>query len=296
VEQLKSTTAAQAVKQMNPFVNIKSYSNRVGPDTESIFNEGFYNSLSGVCNALDNVEARMYMDSQCIFYKKPLLESGTLGTKGNTQVIVPNLTESYASSRDPPEKTIPICTLHHFPNNIEHTIQWARDSFEGLFHNQAETVNTYLTNTSFMEQLQKQSGGVKLDTLNTLKKSLVDEKPLTFEHCVAYGRLKFEEFFNNNIQQLLYNFPLDMITSNGAPFWSGPKRAPKPLQFNPEDETHLEFVLSAANLRAHNYGIQGTRDVAVVKKALQHVRVPEFVPKKGIKINTDENATEKKEP
>src|SRR5689334_12061053 len=42
----------------------------------------------------------------------------------------------------------------------------------------------------------------------------------------------------------------------------------------------------------------GTRDPAVIKKALSHVVVPEFVPKKGIKINTDENAKEgdKKEP
>ena len=39
-----------------------------------------------VCTALDNVEARLYMDQRCLFYRKPMLESGTLGTKGNTQV------------------------------------------------------------------------------------------------------------------------------------------------------------------------------------------------------------------
>jgi len=55
--------------------------------------------------------------------RKPLLESGTLGTKGNTQVILPFKTESYSSSQDPPEKGIPICTLKNFPNAIEHTIQ-----------------------------------------------------------------------------------------------------------------------------------------------------------------------------
>ena len=44
---------------------------------------------------------------------------------------MPNVTESYGSSRDPPEKSIPICTLKNFPNAIEHTIQWARDEFEG---------------------------------------------------------------------------------------------------------------------------------------------------------------------
>jgi len=51
-------------------------------------------------------------------------------------------------------------------------------------------------------------------------------------------------------------------------------------------------------LRAQIYGIKGTRDPAVIKKEISHVIVPEFIPKKGVKINTDENATDKdkKEP
>lgn len=65
----------------------------------------------------------MYMDRRCVYYRRPLLETGTLGSKGNTQVVYPFLTESYSSSQDPPEKTIPICTVKHFPNQIEHTIQ-----------------------------------------------------------------------------------------------------------------------------------------------------------------------------
>ena len=62
------------------------------------------------------------MDSQCILHEKPLLESGTLGTKGNVQVVrfiynwlsrvgyITPLTESYGSSRDPQEEQIAICT------------------------------------------------------------------------------------------------------------------------------------------------------------------------------------------
>lgn len=65
----------------------------------------------------------VYMDQRCVFYQKPLLESGTLGTKGNTQVVIPHLTESYASSQDPPEKEAPSCTIKNFPNAIQHTIQ-----------------------------------------------------------------------------------------------------------------------------------------------------------------------------
>ena len=63
------------------------------------------------------------MDQRCVLYEKPLLESGTLGTKGNTQVVIPHLTESYASSQDPPEKQTPSCTVKNFPNAIAHTIE-----------------------------------------------------------------------------------------------------------------------------------------------------------------------------
>jgi ubiquitin-activating enzyme E1 len=125
VGKLKSQCATDAVQKMNPDTKgkIVAFADRVGVETENVFNDTFWDGLTGVTNALDNVEARKYVDRRCVFYSKPLLESGTLGTKGNIQVVVPNLTESYSSSNDPPEKSIPICTLKNFPNAIEHTIQ-----------------------------------------------------------------------------------------------------------------------------------------------------------------------------
>jgi len=34
-----------------------------------------------VVNALDNIEARKYVDQKCISHARPMLDSGTLGTK-----------------------------------------------------------------------------------------------------------------------------------------------------------------------------------------------------------------------
>jgi ubiquitin-activating enzyme E1 len=64
------------------------------------------------------VEARKYVDEQCVKYKCWLIDSGTLGTKANSQVIIPHVTESYSSSSDPPEESIPICTLKSFPYQV----------------------------------------------------------------------------------------------------------------------------------------------------------------------------------
>ena len=127
IDQPKSTTAAKKVTDFNPDVNVVAYQERVGSDNEEVFNDDFFNKLAFVTNALDNIKARLYMDGKCVQYGKALLESGTLGSKGNTQVVVPHVTESYGASRDPPEKSIPACTLHHFPTKKEHVIQLTRD-------------------------------------------------------------------------------------------------------------------------------------------------------------------------
>ena len=91
VQKAKSTTAALAVQVMNPEITVHAQVVRVGSETESVFNDTFYESLDGVCTALDNVDARLYMDHRCLFYGLPMFESGTLGTKGNTQIVVPHL-------------------------------------------------------------------------------------------------------------------------------------------------------------------------------------------------------------
>jgi ubiquitin-activating enzyme E1 len=130
IGQPKSTTAVRAVAAMNPSLHAVSYENKVAPETESLFNDDFFDGLDIVCAALDNVEARLYLDQRCLFYHRPMLESGTLGTKGHTQIVVPGKTEHYGATRDPPEKSIPLCTLKSFPNQIEHTLQWAREWFE----------------------------------------------------------------------------------------------------------------------------------------------------------------------
>lgn len=284
VGRLKAGTAAAAVKKMNPDVKITAHENRVGPDTENVYNDDFFESLDGVANALDNVDTRIYMDRRCVYYRKPLLESGTLGTKGNVQVVIPYLTESYSSSQDPPEKSIPICTLKNFPNAIEHTLQWARDEFEGLFKQSAENAVHYLKDPKFMEKTLKLPGNQPLEILEGVKQLLVDERPRSFADCVAWARLRFQDQYNNQIRQLLFNFPEDQTTSSGAPFWSGPKRCPHHIEFNAKEPLHMDYVVAAANLRAAMFGLPSCTDREQIAKVLATVRVPEFVPRSGVRI------------
>uniref|UniRef100_A0A1Y1K0A8 E1 ubiquitin-activating enzyme n=1 Tax=Photinus pyralis TaxID=7054 RepID=A0A1Y1K0A8_PHOPY len=284
VQCAKASTAAKAIKVMNPNVNIVAHENRVGPDTEAIYDDTFFESLDGVANALDNVDARIYMDRRCVYYRKPLLESGTLGTKGNTQVVVPHMTESYSSSQDPPEKSIPICTLKNFPNAIEHTLQWARDNFEGLFKQSAENASQYLSDPDFIDRTLKLPGVQPIEILESVRFALVEDRPKGMQDCVTWARNHWEEQYANQIKQLLFNFPPDQLTSTGQLFWSGPKRCPEPLTFNADDPLHFDYIFTAANLKAEVYGIPQVRDREAIRQMVANVVVPPFIPKSGVKI------------
>ena len=61
---MKSTIAASAIQTMNPAFRIVAQSNRVSADTQSVYDDAFWDSLDLVCTALDNVEARLYVDQR----------------------------------------------------------------------------------------------------------------------------------------------------------------------------------------------------------------------------------------
>lgn len=90
---------------MNPLLknHISARLDKVSEQTEDIYSDQFFDAQTVVANALDNVKARVYVDSRCVINSKPLFESGTLGPKGHVQVIVPHKTENYGNQTDPTE-------------------------------------------------------------------------------------------------------------------------------------------------------------------------------------------------
>ncbi|PKA51884.1 Ubiquitin-activating enzyme E1 1 [Apostasia shenzhenica] len=295
IGQAKSTVAAAAASTINPALHIAALQNRASPDTENFFDDAFWENLDVVINALDNVTARMYIDGRCLYFQKPLLESGTLGTKCNTQMVIPHLTENYGASRDPPEKQAPMCTVHSFPHNIDHCLTWARSEFEGMLEKTPNEVNKFLTNPSDYANSMKTAGDAQArDLLEHVIECLEKDRCESFQDCVMWARLRFEDYFSNRVKQLTFTFPEDAVTSTGALFWSAPKRFPQPLQFSTIDPTHVDFTMSAAILRAGTFGIpipDWATNPDKLADAINKVIVPDFVPKQGVNIVTDEKAT-----
>eukprot|EP01091_Cochliopodium_minus_P012481 TRINITY_DN3789_c0_g1_i2.p1 TRINITY_DN3789_c0_g1~~TRINITY_DN3789_c0_g1_i2.p1 ORF type:complete len:722 (+),score=198.33 TRINITY_DN3789_c0_g1_i2:33-2198(+) len=181
VGQMKSVCGANVTKKLNEDVNVIAHTKPVGVDTENFFNSAFWEKLDVVVNALDNWKARLYVDSQIVKYHLPLLEGGTLGATGHTETVIPKQTVNFGAHAVTQQETIPMCTLHHFPENIEHCIQWSKDIFEGVFSSDAKYVNQYLTKSDFLDTLaSKNNTKTQIRILNSISKHL-NFQPRTFE-------------------------------------------------------------------------------------------------------------------
>lgn len=141
------------MKRMNPDVKVTAHQNQVGPGTEQLYGDDFFQRLDGVVSAVDTLDARecrgagaegtepptcpcatgadtlpslpagAYLEKRCICSRTPLLDSGTEGARGNVVAMVPPLTEPLGSATSSTDGTFPLCTLRYYPHTIEHTLQ-----------------------------------------------------------------------------------------------------------------------------------------------------------------------------
>lgn len=244
----KSECAAAAVMTMNPYVKVVSQQNKICTDTLSLYNEKFFADLNAVLTALDNKDARLFVDKLCLQHSKYLIDAGTLGTKGNVQVVVPGLTESYGQSRDPPEKDIPMCTLKNFPYLIEHCIQWARDMFEGLFTKAVQDFIQYKENPEKFRTLTE-SDRNQLTEVSHNVNFVRENVACHMKECIQLAYKLWHEHFRDQIYHLTKKFPENCVTSEQQPFWAGTKKFPKFSEMT-GTEMDIAFIESVANLWA----------------------------------------------
>ncbi|KAL4512083.1 hypothetical protein ABPG72_005085 [Tetrahymena utriculariae] len=281
----KSSTAAQAAVKMNNKLknHIVACLDKVCESTKHIFSEEFFEDQDIVANALDNIEARRYVDKRCVSSKTPLLESGTLGPKGHVQVIIPFKTESYGSQQDPQEEggDIPHCTLKMFPEETLHCIEWARDKFGKI-----ATLKPKIVQKTLDEIEQIKEGKISCEIIN-LRKTLnaLKNRPLSFEDCIEYAVQMFYKLYRNNIRQLLYTYPLNHKNKDGSNFWKLPKRAPFEIsQLDEQNPLHRDFIVALSVMRAKSFKIpypQNFRSQQEKKQIMQiaiNCKVTDFQP------------------
>lgn len=270
----KSKVACEKVININKFFNCVDLQSRIGPENENIFNDEFWDKQTFIINAVDNIEARKYIANQCILYQKILIDSGTNGTKANSQVIIPHKTVGYSPPLEKIDDQIPMCTLRNFPSSIEHCIEWARDNFNTYFVNIINEVKFFFEDKEkYYNELSNQGVPkeqiIKLNKIVRYAKMLINKD---FRECLKIALEEYNESFYDSIIRILINHPLNSLNQDGSKFWSGDKRCPTPLVFNIDNNLAFLFVKIYAKILAKSMSIPFIDDDESLKKILLEIK------------------------
>ena len=260
----KSEVASKRITDYNNNMTITPYQQKLTDENQK-FVENIFPKTDIIFNALDNLSARLYVDSQAIKFTKPLFESGTLGTKGNTQPIIPHITESYGASQDQQqEKTFAVCTIKNFPTQIQHTIHYAMDDFNGLFCQQPQQFKKFLTehnpfvNISDVELTNIKSFLHRITKIISQINSVDDY--IEWAYCLWYDR------FNRRINRLLTAHPENCLTNDGNLFWSNGKRCPL-IQPNNTNEFY-DYMYATTCLLINTYKLPTELNLANINNTI----------------------------
>jgi ubiquitin-activating enzyme E1 len=259
----KSKTGARVVKGWNSDMNIEGIEKFVGPPSEDYFNDEFWGSLDLCWNALDNVQARRYTDARCLWYSKPLLESGTTGTESNHDVILPFRTKTYNDDDEPVTNAIAMCTLRAAPYLPLHCIEYAKQL---LFNDFFDFGPTQYENfckdkagwfASLAElSMEEQENALKIvSSMATLQQT---KGTVDFSSCVQYAFDMLMAVFRNQVLDAIAAG--DKAEAEGAKYWTGTKRRPTAVDFDPLDGQQLEFLYTASNMYAFVFQVKHVRD------------------------------------
>lgn len=216
IKKSKSEIASKKIMYYNPLINVKSYNKKLDVLEQEFIDEKFSN-VDIIFNALDNLQGRLFVDANCIKHHKPLFESGTMGNSGNTQAIIPNITESYGASKDPQGETnYAVCTIKHFPSLIQHTIHYAMEDFTNLFVISPKNFIDYLIDANQNNNIQNRRLFNILCFINSIN---------SIDGYIIWAYNLFYDRFVRRINAILQAHPLDSLNDN-KPFWSNGKRAP----------------------------------------------------------------------
>jgi len=80
----KAEVAAERLKEMNPYLNVEFYFEKLQKLAMSVYEEA-----DVVIAALDNFNARLDLNKICLKMKKPMVEGGTVGFEGHVQIVIP---------------------------------------------------------------------------------------------------------------------------------------------------------------------------------------------------------------
>ncbi|CAG0915042.1 unnamed protein product [Notodromas monacha] len=218
-EKYKCDAAANFVRKRIPELQVvpirAAVQTNCGNDVTSILKDA---ALWVSC--LTSLNAARGVGQLSLDLKKPVIDLSVCGSCepgaknklgfGQVRCFFPNLTESMtcqieSSLSDYP----PACVVESFPFETSHCIHWTMESLGSL-----------------------------LTDLQERKICM----PENMEGFLSLSLSLFHRWFDAKIRALLRLYPVDQMVDDISPFWSPPKKCPKPLDFDVLNPNHVKFV------------------------------------------------------
>lgn len=287
---IKKPKSAIAVNAVQSFSNSKLVPYQDNIMDTNVFPLHWFQQFDIIFNALDNLAARRYVNKMTQFLSIPLLESGTSGFDGYIQPIIPGKTECFDCTKKETPKTFPVCTIRSTPSLPVHCIVWAKNFLFGqLFSSSAndianeqmneqdwgtddvEEINRIKNETNELKELQNIIiSGDKSRIRDIVSKLFIQdiEKLLLIENLwktrakpVALTPKQLQESEQlGDVNHLNLNEIWDLETQI-AKFTQITSKlmdrynTESAIDFDKDDQDTLEFVATAANIRAHIFHI-----------------------------------------
>ena len=181
----KTFNKDQLVRIISHHANIKD------PQFDLDFFEGF----DLVFNALDNVDARRHVNKMIIAADLPMVDCGTTGFHGHTQVIKRGIFPCYDCTPKVTPTTFPVCTIRSTPSQPIHCIVWAKSYlFTEIFGISEED----------MPELDFSEDGTNAEEIRKLREEATALKNIKDKsHLIEFPRLICEKVFGKDVERLL---------------------------------------------------------------------------------------------
>jgi ubiquitin-like 1-activating enzyme E1 B len=259
VNEGKAVIAGAAVNKINPLIKVETEIGNIKSQSAE-----FLKKFDAVLSALDNIEARKYLNRICLLANKPLLEAGSAGYIGQTSVIIQGKTECYECQKKQTPKSFPVCTIRSTPSTSIHCIAWAKMLYDVLYGPPDENSmlkdlrrnceGRELLKSLFVEEIEKQQELEELWKDGFRKKPrVIDMISVTERKSPKKGTPHANKVSDQGVltvEQLLPAFiaVVDAIKSERADLIGQ-------LTFTKDDPLAVKFVSVCANLRMWNYWI-----------------------------------------
>jgi ubiquitin-activating enzyme E1 len=257
----KSSCVKREALKINKNMNIKDFQLLINETTRNIFNDEFIEKQNILVSAVDNIEARKFIDKLCTFYDKILIDSGTEGTKANSDIYIPHKSICLNDLTFEKKETIPQCTLRSFATNIEHCIELSKSIFTKLFDEDIKNLKLIIKdNDRFYHILNEKNNLDELYLAIEEYKNIfhIIENPSSYL-IMKFALFLFKYYFIFDASRLLKE--LENSSSNN--------KRPTPLRLNLEDENVILNFKSFYYIISHLINFNQDFDIGIIQTVIE---------------------------